>query len=321
MENIPKVSVVIPTFNRAGLIHEAIKSVLNQSYRDFELIVIDNGSTDDTAIVVKSFPDNRIRYFYQQNSGSPVLPRNKGIKQASGKYIAFLDSDDLWLPDKLAAQVELLEKNPAVPLVFSDAYIINEQGATINRFSSLFRQFQGRVFKQLLRVNFIPNLTVMIRRDKALEYGCLDQRYKICHDLDLYLKVANEHEILRIDKPLAKLRLHQNNLTSARTLTRKELKEIISKWRSKEIESASDFYYRKILAFNCCMEGFDLLGAGQVNSAKKSFRQSARYISLNPLYGLLYLAAIIDHRLVLKVFKFLYEKRLNNGKISAIFRG
>ena len=105
------VSVIIPTYNRAKLLKRAIESVLNQTFQDFELIVVDDGSTDDTKEIVKSFNNQKIIYIYQENFGGAALPKNVGIKMAQGKYIAILDSDDEWLPEKLQKQVTLFERS------------------------------------------------------------------------------------------------------------------------------------------------------------------------------------------------------------------
>ncbi|HKK53946.1 MAG TPA: glycosyltransferase family A protein [Patescibacteria group bacterium] len=101
--NNPKISVIIPTYNRANFLPRAIKSVLNQTFKDFELIIVDDGSTDNTKEVINNYlkNDDRIKYIYQQNSGGPPKPKNTGIKIAKGEYIAFLDSDDEWFKDKL----------------------------------------------------------------------------------------------------------------------------------------------------------------------------------------------------------------------------
>ena len=107
---MPKISVNIPCYNSAAFIRETLESVLNQTYRDFEVIVMDDGSGDETGKIVKSFSDSRVKYFYKNNEGLSET-RNKGIAASSGEYIAFIDHDDLWLPEKLEKQMELFNKN------------------------------------------------------------------------------------------------------------------------------------------------------------------------------------------------------------------
>src|SRR5690349_3602213 len=109
---MPKVSVIIPTYNRAQFIARAVDSVLEQTYKDFEIIVIDDGSSDNTQEILKAY-EGKIRYVYQQNKGISAA-RNRGIQEAKGEYIAFLDSDDVWKPEKLSVQVAILDVNPHV---------------------------------------------------------------------------------------------------------------------------------------------------------------------------------------------------------------
>lgn len=117
------VSVIIPTYNRSDLIKETINSVLNQTHKNFELIIVDDGSTDNTKTVIESFKDNRIKYILQKHIGLPATGRNNGINIAKGDYIALLDSDDQWLPKKSEKQSEFMEKNPDILLIASNGYI------------------------------------------------------------------------------------------------------------------------------------------------------------------------------------------------------
>ena len=126
-----KVSVIIPTYNREKLISRAIESVLAQVYPVYEIIVVDDGSTDATKSVLAPF-NGKIKYIYQKNAGIAEA-RNRGIKESSGEYIAFLDSDDYWAPEKLAEQVKVLDANPQVGIVFAPMPIVNEKGEILGR--------------------------------------------------------------------------------------------------------------------------------------------------------------------------------------------
>jgi glycosyltransferase involved in cell wall biosynthesis len=128
MDAIPAVSVIIPTYNRAHLLAEAIHSVLGQTYADFEVLVVDDGSTDDTASVVASFADPRVRYLYQEHAERSTA-RNRGMAAAKGQYIALLDDDDLYLPHKLASEVAFLEAHPEVDLCGGGTQIMDASGA------------------------------------------------------------------------------------------------------------------------------------------------------------------------------------------------
>lgn len=190
------VSVVIPTYNRGYCIKDAIESVLAQSFQSFELIVIDDGSTDDTVNIVKPY-ENHIRFIRQTNGGASVA-RNSGIMAANGKWVSFLDSDDLWSPNKLAIQVEDLEKYPDAVGHMVDA-VLREP---IGRHSTLFElrgvrsEFQmnplrTRPLKDVLKTQFFTSCW-MLRRDAILKAGCFDPGLRIYEDIDLLARVAIE---------------------------------------------------------------------------------------------------------------------------------
>ena len=126
MISSPKVSVIIPTHNHAHFLPKCLESVKTQTYSDYEIIVINNGSTDNTEEVIKRFGWNNLRYHYQQDTGSVASPRNTGIRLARGKYVAFLDSDDLWYPEKLRKTMRILEESPDIDILSHDLFMIRE---------------------------------------------------------------------------------------------------------------------------------------------------------------------------------------------------
>ena len=191
-----KVSVIIPTYNRARLLTQAVDSVLNQTFKDYELIIVDNYSSDNTESVVKSYDDERIRYFKNQNHGLIGVNRNYGIQKSQGEYISFLDDDDLWLPGKLEKQVELLDSNPELGLVYSDINIIGSNGNVLkDTYFHNVKPFRGNVFNELLVANFISNLTVMVRKEALNKVGMFDLKYIIAQDYDLWLRIARDYTI------------------------------------------------------------------------------------------------------------------------------
>jgi len=191
------------------MIAEAIDSVLNQTFKDFELIVVDNYSGDNTESIVKSYSDNRIRYFKNRNKGLVSINRNYGIKKSCGEYIAFLDDDDLWLPEKLEKQVELLDSNNAAGLVYSDSYIIDSNGDLREHTYFYSRKpVAGNVLNELLLNNPIPLLTTIVKRELLNKVGGFNPRYKIAQDYDLWLRMAEYCPIDFIEQPLAKFRVH-----------------------------------------------------------------------------------------------------------------
>ncbi len=206
------VSVVIPTHNRGDLISETIGSVLAQSYGNIEIIVVDNGSTDDTEGVIKKINAPNLRYIKQENSGGPAGPRNKGVRRSRGEYIAFLDSDDIWLPDKIERQVEVLEKNPGVGLVFCQCRLFGEEYHGKEIYPA--KAYSGDVFDKIIRGNFVPTVSVICRRNALLETELFDESsgLRAFEDYELWMRIARKHHFYFINEPLCLLRMHSQNL-------------------------------------------------------------------------------------------------------------
>lgn len=230
-----KVSAIVLTYNRAHFVTEAIGSILDQTFKDFELIVVDNCSSDNTESVVKSSSDKRIRYFKNQNNGFMGVNRNYGIEKSSGEYIAFLDDDDLWLPEKLEKQIELLDSNKGLGLVYSDSYIMDSNGKLEeNTYFYGRRPVRGNTFDKLLENNLIPMLTVMIRKEVLNRVGVFNPRYKIALDYDLWLRIAAHYPIDFIEQPLAKYRVYTES-GSQKNVARlyREIIQILNWWLDK----------------------------------------------------------------------------------------
>jgi glycosyltransferase involved in cell wall biosynthesis len=204
---MPSVSVIIPTYNRASMVKEAIQSVLSQTYKDFEIIVVDDGSTDNTRETVASLSD-KVVYVYQPNSG-PSSARNHGIRLAQGKYIAFLDSDDLFLQTKLEKQVACMEKNPGVLLSHSSYQRINAEGDYIGEVKS--GAFSGNVYPDIIWRCIIATPTVMVRSEALSEDTSFNETISIGEDTILWIQISRHSAILGIDEPLTQVRIHKNN--------------------------------------------------------------------------------------------------------------
>lgn len=204
----PKVTVVVPTFRRAALLKETVDSILAQTYRDFELVIVDNMSEDGTEAYVTGLDDPRVRYFRNPNGGIIAVNRNFGIQNARGEYVALCDDDDLWLPEKLEKQVAVLDGCPDVALCYTNALTFSGE----RDFNSLLMQkrvFKGH-YRQLLIGNMIPNSTVLVRRSAFATYGYLDVRpdYVAVEDYTMWLKIARRHRLCYIDKTLIRYRVH-----------------------------------------------------------------------------------------------------------------
>jgi glycosyltransferase involved in cell wall biosynthesis len=181
------IDVILPTFNRAPTLERAISSVLAQTYRELKLFIVDDGSTDGTLEVIKPFlNDPRVNYLFQDNRGVSAA-RNLGIKKSNNEWIAFLDSDDEWLPQKIEKQVSFRMMNPHYRFIHSNEIWVRN-GLQVNA-TKKFDKSNNEIFKRSLETCLISPSTVMMKRDLCIEHGCFDERFVICEDYDLWLKI------------------------------------------------------------------------------------------------------------------------------------
>jgi len=200
----PLVSVVIPTYNRAKFVTKAIESVLAQTYKDYEIIVVDDGSTDNTKEVLEPYMD-KIRYIYRENAGVSAA-RNTGIRAAFGQWIAFLDSDDVWQPEKLTFQMRCVERTDA-KVCFTHYSVQRQQVQPRVSQGHSKHQVEEQVFDEpfdlILRDSFCPCIPTMLIEKKLLEYmGCFDERLKVAEDTRLIYDLAFEVPFAFIDGQL-----------------------------------------------------------------------------------------------------------------------
>ncbi|PYS49191.1 MAG: family 2 glycosyl transferase [Acidobacteria bacterium] len=217
----PLVSVIIPTYNYAHFLSEAIQSVCDQTFRDFEIIVVDGGSTDNTREVVDRF-GSRVRYIYQENLG-PIVARNTGIEAARGEYLAFLDADDYWLPQKLERQVALMNERPQVALVYSTIYQFESKSGAIVGEYPVSKCRQGHVLRDLYLSCFVPSPTPMVRKSVLTEVGCFDESIRYgSEDWELWMRVAARYELAFVPEPLAMYRYHASHRSKEGYLKREQ---------------------------------------------------------------------------------------------------
>ena len=225
------VSIIMNCRNSAKYLREALNSVYRQTFKDFEIIFWDNQSTDDSGKIAQSYGEP-LKYY----RGEKFLPlgaaRNKAIEKASGKYIAFLDCDDIWLPEKLEKQVALLETNKALGLVYSDCYIIDSAGnAAEKTYFFNKKPLRGMVFKELIQANPIPLLAAIITKEAFNKAGAFNPRYEISEEYDLWLRIAEFYPIDFIEQSLAKYRVHSGSITINNIgLSYQEEIEIVDSW-------------------------------------------------------------------------------------------
>lgn len=195
---MPFVSVIIPTYNRAAVLERAISSVLDQSFKDFELIVVDDGSTDSTSEVVSGF-DGALKVLRQPNRGVSAA-RNLGIASSSGPLVAFLDSDDSWMPDKLAKQVASFTGYSAGFICHTDEVWLRN-GKTVSQ-KAIHRKQGGTFFQRALERCLISPSSVMIGRELLDKVGWFDENLRAAEDYDLWLRITAFHEVQFIPEPL-----------------------------------------------------------------------------------------------------------------------
>ncbi len=207
---MPAVSVLMNCFNGAEFLSEAIESVYAQGFGDWEIVFWDNQSTDDSARIAQSY-DGRVRYFYAPSHTSLGAARNLALEKACGEYIAFLDCDDVWLPEKLERQIALFERDPQLILVYSDSYFVDGNGVITGTLFKKRRPFAGQVYPQLLCNDFIPLLTAVVRREPISQSGGFCSDFHHAEDWDLFLRLSLLGPFDFVPGCLAKYRIHANS--------------------------------------------------------------------------------------------------------------
>ena len=188
---VPRVSIVIPTFNRWPLLGEAIESVLAQSYRNFELIVVDDGSTDATSKELAKLT-SKLRFFLMPRKGVAAA-RNFGVSQARGHYLAFLDSDDLWLSAKLASQTRFMEEHPEFHICQTEEIWIRN-GVRVNP-RAIHKKPSGDIFMRSLELCLVSPSAVMMTKALMNQTGGFDETLPVCEDYDLWLRISAQHQV------------------------------------------------------------------------------------------------------------------------------
>lgn len=244
----PQVTVIIPTFNRSKMLGKAIRSVLDQDFSDFELLVIDDGSTDQTPSLLKSF-EGRIKTIRQNNKGVSAA-RNLGIAHASGRLIAFLDSDDYWLPGKLTAQTAFFHSNPE-SMICQTQEIWIRNGRRVNP-KHRHEKRSGMIFEPSLALCLVSPSAVMVRRHLLDRVGRFDENLPACEDYDLWLRIGHRYPIHLIDLPLVVKRGgHPDQLSTAPGLDKFRIASLRNLIDSGELNAQQERAARRMLQKKC----------------------------------------------------------------------
>ncbi len=310
------VSIIIPTYNSEKYLPDSIKSALRQTYKNIEIIVIDDGSTDKTKEIVSSYIKlyrSRIFYIYQENAG-PGIARNRGIAESQGDYIAFLDADDIWEKEKLSEQMHLFKKNKNCVFIHTDYKYFDEIKERGNTDFAILekKKFRNDIFLRLIRSNFIRTSTVVIKKNVLLNMGCFDPVFFIAEDYDLWLRVARKYKNINyIDKPLTGVRCHNNHITKNASKTYEWVKKVIDKTivnnpgKVSEITRQLPFRYAKLhfsIGYSCfCNCEFE-------NARAEFFLSVKSHFSLRAVYFLV--ITFLPKALILKL------KKLKNGELK-----
>jgi glycosyltransferase involved in cell wall biosynthesis len=224
---VPTISIIIPVYNGKATILETIASVQQQTFSDIEIIVINDGSTDSTLELLKSIQDERLKIFSYENGGLPVA-RNRGISHATGEFIAFLDADDMWTPDKLELQLAALQQHPEAGVAYSWTYFKYDEEEYSYADESSF--FEGDVYADLLVRNFLHNgSNPLIRRQAIESVGFFDPTLKSCEDWEFYLRLAVNWDFVLVRKAQIIYRQSSSSMTSKVEVMEKSLIIVIER--------------------------------------------------------------------------------------------
>jgi len=270
-----QVSVIIPTYNRGWILRDAIDSVMAQDYKDYELIVVDDGSTDNTPEILKNYPD--IIVLKQKNRGVSAA-RNAGVQISKADNIAFLDSDDLWLPGKLQSQFNFFNTNPSAQICQTEEIWIRN-GVRVNA-KKRHRKQQGMIFDRCLDLCIISPSAVMMKKSLFIKVGGFDETLPACEDYDLWLRIASWCPVYLIEEALIiKRGGHSDQLSKIPGLDRFRIRALKKLLDSGSLKSKQHEAAIKTLQEKCEIYATGCLKRGRVEEAKEYLRIPEIYSS------------------------------------------
>jgi len=250
----PTVTVVIPTYNRAHLIGRALRSVLAQTHQDFEIIIVDDGSSDDTEEVINNYPDQRITYYRHGRNRGGSVARNTGIELAKGRFIAFLDSDDEWLPRKLEKQVGISLKSESPDSIVVYTGLLYLDGRDSKTIKAEIPLRSGWLFSHLLLDNVVGGCSAVMVPRKCLDVvGTFDETLHSSQDLDLWIRLSKRFPFFAVNEVLCRVYVHEARITQD-VQAKVQARERIFEKHSQEIRKnrkAHGYYHFKTAKIYC----------------------------------------------------------------------
>ncbi|MGO2356819.1 MAG: glycosyltransferase family 2 protein [Mesonia sp.] len=309
---MPRFSVIVPLFNKENYIKETLESVLQQTYTDFEIIIVDDGSTDKSAAIVKEFQNDRIKYFYQENLGA-ASTRNEGINKTNSNLIAFLDADDYWYPFYLEEQLRLINKYPSEN-VFSTAQQINKAGQTFAIKYSLPDNFNKdgvvNYFEASLKSSILHSSSIVLKKDILKKIGIYDPNIKSGQDTDFYIRIGLNYGVVFSEKICSQYHIIENSLFRSSTSLKDKLD--IEKYSCLESKNSK---LKKFLDLN----RFSLAIFCKIKNDKIGFKKNYRKIDLSNL-NLLQILLLNSPSPFIRLAKNIQDFLLNKGLYLTPFK-
>jgi glycosyltransferase involved in cell wall biosynthesis len=272
---MPTVSVIIHTYNNEKFIAETVASVLNQTYKEYEIIVVDDGSVDGTRDALIPYMQ-KIRYQYKENGGI-ASAKNAGIGLSQAEFVAFLDHDDLWAPDKLQLQMECFNENPQVGLVYAK-YTSFRDGKELR--TKPEKGYSGWIFKELLSKSFIQTSTVVVKRECLDAVGPYDESFSLGDEYDMFLRIARKFQCGFIDKGLTRYRVHDTNASKNGFLFDNENLGVYKKVYNNctDLDGVEKKILRKRIARYSMKVAEGLYRQGKLEESKKYQKEANNYL-------------------------------------------
>jgi glycosyltransferase involved in cell wall biosynthesis len=274
--NPPLVSVILPTYNRSHLIRRAIKSVINQTYTDIEIIIVDDASDDNTEAVIETIDDKRVVYIRHNMNKGGAASRNTGIIKAQGKYIAFQDDDDEWINEKLEKQMNvMLNSSSRVGVVYSSFKRIKNHNFSIIPENHILNK-EGRILHQLLDDNFVSTQVSLVRKECFFTAGLFDEKLPRLQDWDLWIRISKHYEFRFIEEPLANVYHTKDSITTDDNAWIKAQKIILEKYYDDFLQAGNDVAAKQLFRLGRYLH--------RVGLRKESQMYILKALNLNKVY-------------------------------------